>query len=176
VLHVHDVVDHSTTTNGPIECHLTVVNLDQQPNFNVLSYVWGLPGLFQLLCNDTLLPVTITCYLALWYLRKKLGAFCIWVDAVCVDRQSTKEKEQQYTLTRDINTRAQEVYIWLGVWNAATERAMSCLAQSGLEKYGSDWSAFWNYHRYRWSYKRNMVPEPSNPTGEELILSLVKLY
>jgi hypothetical protein len=173
VLHVHDVVDDSTTTNKPIECHLAVVNLNQRPYFNALSYVWGLPGPFQLLCDDVLLPITTNCYLALWHLRKKLGAFCIWVDAVCIDQQSTIEKAQQIGVMGDIYTRARKVYIWLGIGNAATERAMAYLAQGGLEKYGSGWSALWAYHRYRWSSKRTMVPEPLSSTGKvSMILSV----
>lgn len=138
VLHIYDTIGEEECEDEPIDCHLTVVNLDHQPQYCALSYVWG-P--FQLLCDGVRLPITATCHSALWHLREKLVAFCILVDAVCIDQQSIKEKEQQIPLMGDIYAGASEVYIWLGIGSLATARSMHYLAQGGLEKYCNTWSA-----------------------------------
>ncbi|KAF2001907.1 heterokaryon incompatibility, partial [Amniculicola lignicola CBS 123094] len=92
--------------------------------FTALSYVWGPPGPSHVFLLGIPFPVTSNCYSALWHLRKKLGAFCIWVDALCIEQANIKEKEQQIPLMGQIYSSAENVYIWLGEGNAATERAM----------------------------------------------------
>ncbi|KAF2741727.1 heterokaryon incompatibility, partial [Sporormia fimetaria CBS 119925] len=97
-----------------ITCNLSVVHLSTNPSYAALSYVWGSPGDDQLLCQGKLLPITRNCYSAIWHLRKKLGSFFIWVDAVCIDQTNDKEKEQQMALMEKIYANAKNVYIWLG--------------------------------------------------------------
>jgi hypothetical protein len=99
-------------------------------------------------------------------LRKNLGAFCVWVDAVCIDQQNAREKAQQIPLMGDIYAVASEFYIWLGEGDAATDKALSFLAHRGLEAYRSGFSAYSHYLAYRWSLIRTMVPEPAHPLSK----------
>lgn len=178
LLHVHapsNGIEHS-----PIESHLEIVSLGDKPSYAALSYVWGLSGSFQILCGAVNVPVTANCHSALWHLRKTLGAFCIWVDAICINQQNTPEKAQQIALMRNIFAMSNKVYIWTGAGTDATIRAMSYLASAGLSQYREIatntqqnskpqlkfWRAFCGYHRSRWSSTRTLVPEPNDTSGE----------
>jgi len=44
--------------------------------------------------------------------RKNTGPF--WIDALCIDQQSSKEKQRQLKLMPRIYARAKEVLVWLG--------------------------------------------------------------
>lgn len=37
-----------------------------------------------------------------------------WIDAICIDQTNVRERNHQVNLMRDIYTRAEKVYIWLG--------------------------------------------------------------
>jgi hypothetical protein len=181
VLQVHAQPDNAKE-DDIVECDLSVIDLDARPHFAALSYVWGPPatGSHQLLCDGVHLTVTESCHSALWHLRKKLGGFSIWVDAVCIDQENVREKEQQIPIMGDIYANAHAVYIWLGKSSSATERAMSNLAEGGLKSYypvltHSDsqhpvrsrlLSALWNCHVRRDSEKRGNVPGYLNITSE----------
>jgi hypothetical protein len=165
-----------------IECALSTVDLDARPHYTALSYVWGpgATGSHQLVCNGVHLAVTENSHSALWHLRKKLGSFSIWIDAVCIDQENIREKEQQIPLMGAIYANAHEVYIWLGKSSPTTERAMAYLAEGGLKRYypiltHSDLehpvrsrilSALWNCHVHRNSRKGSLLPGDLNITSE----------
>jgi hypothetical protein len=181
VLQVHAQPDNAKE-DDIIRCDLSVVDLDARPHFAALSYVWGpsATGLHQLLCDGIHLTVTENCHSALWHLRNKLGGFSIWIDAVCINQENVREKEQQIPLMGEIYANAHEVYIWLGKGSSATERAMAYLAEGGLKRYypvltHSDvdhpvrsrlLSALWNCHVHRYSAKSGKVPGYLNITSE----------
>jgi hypothetical protein len=181
VLHIHAQSDDATEGQA-IKCDLSVEDLDAQPKFDALSYVWGPPaaGYYQLSCGSATLSVSRNCYSALWHLRKKLGTFCIWIDAVCIDQENVQEKEQQIGLMGEIYANAYEVYIWLGKGDSATQRAMAYLAEGGLGNYcpvltdpdmaqpvrSKLWRALWDYYVRRYSYSRSMVPHSLDILGK----------
>jgi hypothetical protein len=181
VLQVQAAPDE-TNEDQIIACSLSVVDLDAHPHFAALSYVWGRPATesYQLLCDNVHLTITETCYSALWHLREKLGAFCIWIDAVCIDQNNGEEKAQLVALMGEIYANAHEVYIWLREGSPATKRAMAYLRDGGLKNYfpvllDSDkentvrpklFRALWNGHVRRYSPKRCMEPGYLNITSE----------
>jgi hypothetical protein len=158
---------------------MRVVDLDERPHFTALSYVWGSPGSDTIICQDILVPVTPNCYSALLHLRKKLGAYCIWVDAICIDQSNLKEREQQVTLMGEIYKGAEKVFIWLGPGNTARERAMEYLSHGGLMKYFTGdnssveerfripqrWRLQLDHLRLRWSSTKTLVPAQSGRSG-----------
>lgn len=161
----------------PIACDICVIDLDKNPSFAALSYEWGPEptGEFkpEVICEDVPLRVTENGYSALWHLRAKLGGFCIWIDAICIDQGNQKEKEQQIPLMKDIYSKAETVYIWLGPGNSATERAVRYLGNGGLMRYFTGESGdieehfqrprmsrmLLAYFRSRWSSTDTLVPE-----------------
>jgi hypothetical protein len=123
---------------SPIEGVLHVANLheDPPPKFSALSYVWGeqLPPAESetISTTDGSTPVTENCHRALRDLRKKLGGFTIWIDAVCINQNDTIEKQDQISLMKEVYTKAAKVYVWLGESDPATDKAMKYLSKVGL--------------------------------------------
>lgn len=87
LLRVHPTVS-SQDEEGPIRGDLFVAGLETKPSFNALSYVWGVPTPDppKVYCGDFEIPVTANGYSALVHLRRKLGGFTIWMDAVCISK------------------------------------------------------------------------------------------
>lgn len=118
----------------PIRSALRVVDLEHDTNFAALSYVWGTyaPQRHIILCDDVPFDVTSNCHSALWHLRKKLGGFSIWVDAICINQEDLTEKSHQIPHMGDIYTKATPVYCWLGEGSDDTDRAVKYLSTAGL--------------------------------------------
>jgi hypothetical protein len=145
VLEIEDI-QASELSDDPLRCCMRVVNLEQYPSFTALSYVWrqrttatnngcnttdvatneGLDTNY-ILCNNVPISITRNCWSALFHLRKRLGKFTIWIDAVCINQEDKEEKSLQIPLMGDIYMGAREVYIWLGEGNKATDRAITYL-------------------------------------------------
>ena len=166
----------STTEDGKdrIQCDIVVADLASHPSFTALSYVWGAfaPDPHKILCGNAEIPISANGYSALLHLRKRLGSFTIWVDAICIDQNDEHDKEKQIPLMGDIYSGASKVYIWLGVGDPATDHAMGYLSSTGFLEYffedgvvgGKElkrprpWAATWSYARTRWSFKQSHMP------------------
>lgn len=89
ILHVNSC-SGPADDDGLIVSQLRLVNLDENPSYAALSYVWGkdTPQSNQHIvkCSGISLPVTQNCYSALLNLRKKLGCFSIWIDAISLNQ------------------------------------------------------------------------------------------
>jgi hypothetical protein len=122
---------------GPIFCDMSVHNLDAQPSFAALSYVWGTmsPSPATICCGSVDLPISTNGLSALRHLRAKLGAFTIWIDAVCINQLDAIEKAQQIPLMEQIYESATTTYFWLGEGGPAKQRAMNHLCQPGFIQY-----------------------------------------
>lgn len=118
--------------NALVRAKIRVIDLQNEPIFTALSYVWGnfWPEPDFILCEDVKVNVSINCKSALINLRRKLGNFCVWVDAVCINQKDGPEKEQQIPLMCKIYTLAQAVYIWLGEGTSETDRAMAYMVKT----------------------------------------------
>ena len=149
----------------PLEADLRIVDLDERPRYNGLSYVWGQkssqPKIIR--CGTTDIELSDNCYLALRHLRRRFETLTIWVDAICINQEDEEEKSDQIRLMRDIYSAAENVYIWLGEGSIATDRAMSRLPTTGFQEYylARDrvhmtgrthyvCDALWNYYLSRW--------------------------
>lgn len=179
VLDVHGS-SPSDYDGGPIPTSLRVAGLDQQLDFTALSYVWGpkATGSHLIACNGVTLAVTESCYAALKHLKRKLAAFTIWIDAICINQKDDTERSHQVTLMGDIYSHASTVYVWLGEGTEGTDRAMAYLATAGFLNYFTSngepngkrfrisrhWCAFWNSYRARWS--RTSYPMPLCTSGK----------
>jgi hypothetical protein len=166
----------SQLDSDSVHGNIRVIDLDQNPTpaFSALSYVWGphstLPK--TILCGAIAITVTDSCHSALLHLRGKIGSFTIWIDAICINRASRDEKEQQIPLMGDIYSQAKQVYVWLGDGNPGTDRAIEYMRTCGLLKYffvngnpESDalqrpriWKAFLDTYLSRWSFAKYFNP------------------
>lgn len=127
--------DSSQLDGGPLRGSMSIVDLEEPstPPFTALSYVWGRKTSAHeptpiFICNDISLPITSNCQSALFNLRRRLGQFNIWVDALCINQCDEAEKVQQIPLMGAIYSQATVSYLWLGTGTRETDRAIAWLS------------------------------------------------
>jgi hypothetical protein len=109
----------------PVRCELFHYSLehagDSAHPYDALSYVWGDPSnpksIFVENRESTSfedLSVTRNLYSALLRLRHRFIERIIWIDAVCINQNDDREKEQQIQLMAKIYGHSTRVIVWLG--------------------------------------------------------------
>jgi hypothetical protein len=157
-----DVQDGTHTR--PLVCKFKVIDLDTQPQFTALSYVWGKDAQSLqsfIICNGVQIPVTANCQSALKHLYRKLGHLRIWVDAVCIKQDDLTEKAQQIPLMGSVYSNAESVFLWLGEGTCGTDRAMRYLNGNMFEQYfraSKPTAAAWIITLAPWIWKHCPLP------------------
>jgi hypothetical protein len=100
---------------APLRCHMRDVSLDDVPDYEAVSYVWGPPDFVkQILCDDEIIPITRSCSYALHHLRLQKRSRRLWIDACCIDQNSDHERNHQVGMMGDIYSNARRTLVWLG--------------------------------------------------------------
>jgi len=120
------------TSSDPslISFTLEHVNLDSDPTYFALSYVWGdATKLKSILLDGKRFKVTDNLFDALLQIndhvpklrhitREATGSldsdFYIWMDAVCIEQCNLSEKSAQVPRMKDVYSKAYNVLVWLG--------------------------------------------------------------
>ncbi|RYO96317.1 hypothetical protein DL763_003290 [Monosporascus cannonballus] len=105
-----------------ISCELIHVPLSQEPLFWALSYAWGsTENPETILINGGQFSVTANLHAVLAefrrLLRKSRGKGLVpllWVDSICINQDSTGEKEREIPRMGKVYTRCERVLGWLG--------------------------------------------------------------
>ncbi|KAH8723853.1 heterokaryon incompatibility protein-domain-containing protein, partial [Phaeosphaeriaceae sp. PMI808] len=101
-----------------IKCELLNYSLEPGKGthlYEALSYVWGDQNeIVPIFIDNHILPITTNLYTALLRLRDRDIARTVWVDAVCIDQENEREKEQQIQRMAIIYGQANRVVVWLG--------------------------------------------------------------
>ncbi|KAI1298083.1 heterokaryon incompatibility protein-domain-containing protein [Xylaria venustula] len=105
-----------------IKCKLDVVSLNDKPQYEALSYVWGSQtDLVDIDVDGVAFPATRNLYVALRRLRAQIkntepneDSRTLWVDAVCINQKDAEEKRHQVQLMRDIYSQTTRGLLWLG--------------------------------------------------------------
>lgn len=129
----------------PIRGTLRTVSLDDDPQYECLSYLWGkLEKTFPVYIGEYYeLRAHYNLCAALRDLRPEDETLTIWIDAICIDQTRLDEKSYQIPLMRDIYTRAKTVRAWLDVKVDANAEAFEQLSRLGdrisLEDYSVEY-------------------------------------
>jgi len=111
VLHIRP----SSKPSRRLECELKLINLDDAPVYEALSYVWGIdPPSITIICNGQRLKIRPELSYALVRLRLKHTTRIIWADALCINQDDNQEKSHQVPLMSKIFSQASKVNVWLG--------------------------------------------------------------
>lgn len=107
-----------------VRCSLSVVSLDDRPEFEALSYVWGNAGdTWTVHVDKVSFPATTNLESALRNIREHSceatnelipATLDVWIDAICINRSNVEERNHQVRMMRDIYSQASHVLIWLG--------------------------------------------------------------
>lgn len=109
LLHIQD-----DDRDDSINAELITVNIDEQPRYVALSYVWGAeqPS-FQISIGQKLFTVRRNAFNALLRLKKR-HSFVLWIDAICINQGDWEERAHQVGIMGDIYAMASEVPFYLG--------------------------------------------------------------
>ena len=99
----------------PIKATLEQVSLDDKPDYEALSYVWGQPTLSKVIkCNDKRKHVTKNLHDAVLHIRQDAKKRVLWIDQLCINQIDVQERNQQVSLMGDVFSNATRVIVWLG--------------------------------------------------------------
>ncbi len=97
-----------------VRCTMQKTNLITPIKYAALSYCWGDETITTgILVDDVEIPVTVNLENALQHLRK-LGVSRLWVDALCINQTDKQEKGLQIRNMKQIYSKADTTYAWLG--------------------------------------------------------------
>ncbi|KAI0439965.1 heterokaryon incompatibility protein-domain-containing protein [Xylaria telfairii] len=97
-------------------CMLTHESLFEHRPYFAVSYTWGSPELNRGVKLDGIsVPVRENLYQLLQHLRQPHSSLVLWIDALCIDQSSIREKNIQVPLMGQIYSRATSVFVSLGL-------------------------------------------------------------
>ena len=112
----------------PLQCDLQEVFLDASPIYVALSYAWDSQHPTNPIeCSGGIILITSNCAAAMARLRSEDVARSLWIDSICIDQNSLRERSQQVALMGDIYKSATQVVVWLGDGNPEIKIAMDYL-------------------------------------------------
>jgi hypothetical protein len=158
----------SIQKDDPVNCTLRHVSLSENPAYVALSYNWGNQNEQRLIrLNGVIVSITASLEEALRHMRPRWGSLELWVDALCIDQSSKKERGAQVLRMFGIYQQARVVTIWLGSEADGSGKVMNVLSRSqGLERpidYGD-------------RYLRPSFDNDEPPTSEEWHCFLTRPY
>ncbi|KAL8658226.1 MAG: hypothetical protein Q9226_001163 [Calogaya cf. arnoldii] len=106
----------------PLSCSLTIVDIQNAPRYEALSYSWGRnSAVNSLWCEGRPLTIRMNLDHALRNLRLPNQARRLWVDALCIDQSNTDERSRQVQYMRLIYKYAARTIVWLGLRSPGIE-------------------------------------------------------
>lgn len=120
------------TGDDPIDCSLSVHDIDAVPCYEAILYRWGDNRISRdiLLCHEdqtgargTLqnFSIPLQVYDFLRTIRLENRSTVLFIDPVCIDQTNVPEKTSQIRLMSEVYKKAERVLAWLGAGTAATD-------------------------------------------------------
>jgi hypothetical protein len=131
--------------DDPLICSLWTVSVDNEPQFNALSYAWGNEEKnASIAINGIEVLVTTSVESALRSIRahdtvaspirfSDSHILPIWIDAICINQNDNDEKADQVLMMLTIYSKASNVLVWLGDGNAQTNAAFDLMCNRAFE-------------------------------------------
>ena len=98
-----------------IRCTVRIVSLDQCPEYETVSYVWGdRKEEKEVVVSGTRTLITKNLHDGLRRLRYLTGERNLWIDQLCINQWDLEEKAAQVALMRDIYRQCTQCIAWMG--------------------------------------------------------------
>ncbi|KAI4648833.1 uncharacterized protein J4E79_009905 [Alternaria viburni] len=133
------ILKPSAHNDAQVEAHLKQVSLNDDPEYEALSYVWGDPNARkELMLDGETFTVPLNSWVALHALRKNDHERVLWIDAICINQQDKNERISQVQMMGYIYSKASSVRVWLGAAREQDEDVIAILKRhasgNGLEE------------------------------------------
>ncbi|KIW08025.1 uncharacterized protein PV09_00970 [Verruconis gallopava] len=114
----------------PVHCLLETHSIADPPAYEAISYCWGDSRQnTSIICNGSLLPVTLSVLDVLVQLRHSNERRRLWIDQVCIDQDNLLERASQVPFMRLIYHNAVRTIVWLGKSDKQTKMAFECIVE-----------------------------------------------
>ncbi|KAK5103512.1 hypothetical protein LTS08_002927 [Lithohypha guttulata] len=101
--------------NDPVRIHLSIHELEFQPEYEALSYVWGPTNSDEywtsIECNERQLWVTKSLQSVFTRVRHSDRPRIVWADAICINQQDDDEKSHHVAFMNRIYSHASDVLV-----------------------------------------------------------------
>lgn len=98
-----------------VRCTTRVVSLNEHPDFETVSYVWGDRAAEEAIdVSGTQVAVTRNLHAGLLRLRRSRTIRTLWIDQICINQWDLEEKAAQVALMRDIYKQCTRCVTWMG--------------------------------------------------------------
>ena len=103
-------------TYNSVHYTLVAFTLDEAPEYEALSYIWGDPGehWHKIFVDQSPVVVRPNLGNAMKRMRDESHGRWIWIDAICINMSDLAERNAQVLLMRTIFSKANQVVVWLG--------------------------------------------------------------
>ncbi|OJD34667.1 heterokaryon incompatibility protein or allele [Diplodia corticola] len=106
---------HPASPEDPIECSIYVASLNNNPEYEALSYAWGeAGGGVEIQLNGKPFTISICLSSALRHIRNEAETRVLWVDALCINQQDYGEKEHQVKIMGMVYRKCKIGLLWIG--------------------------------------------------------------
>ncbi|CZR69749.1 uncharacterized protein PAC_19649 [Phialocephala subalpina] len=117
------LVLHPGANSSPIRCSFEYVSLSQKPQYEAVSYMWGIgQASHTILLTGKPYQVRDNLHDALFQLRNSKSQRVLWIDALCINQHDNRERNHQVAQMGLIYRQASGVCIWLGRANNVEAR------------------------------------------------------
>lgn len=139
---------------NPFCVEIAHANLLDDPIYEALSYTWATEDgdaslSSEIYCGNGKISTTQNCAAALRRLRNPEQERTVWVDAVCIDQETTAERNHQVELMGTIYSKATRVMVYPGEVSGSIFLAFEAL-KSGLTLSYDLWSELRQFLSRRW--------------------------
>jgi hypothetical protein len=119
---------------SPIHCDILHSNLADPPRYEALSYTWGSPAECRdIYVNGKAYTVRQNLWCALLHLRSPTTSRCMWIDAICINQDDTRERNHQVAQMSQIYQKAERVVVWLGPLNYSIKSVFDFVTKTSGE-------------------------------------------
>lgn len=99
-----------------LSCAVHHTRLDERISYETVSYVWGDSSIrSECLLNDCAIEIPISSANVLKQSRLESNSRHLWIDALCINQNDPKERDEQVALMRDIYSLSSGNLIFLDV-------------------------------------------------------------
>jgi hypothetical protein len=134
---------------APLHGNLRIAGLQSKPDYEALSYTWaddnGDSSRSRRLYIGAywdIVPITANCESALRCVRDPNSPRTVWVDSVCIDQESDRERSHQVGMMGRIYSYASRVTSYLGPQTESSGQALAALRREELRQQLGDKDAF----------------------------------
>jgi Heterokaryon incompatibility protein (HET) len=115
LIRVLDILPKYTLPNKYVRTRIRHVRLDDDSEYDAISYTWGDSTKMRgILVDDKWPPVTENAFAVIEDRVSRFESKTIWIDCICINQNDDQEKAEQVKMMSRIYQRANRTILWLG--------------------------------------------------------------